>query len=88
MNPLQSSLAAPSLPPLSVSHRLSLICASPVLCVAAGYRVDRSRRVQQVQVPVLQVCAVSTCDNHTHAFLTAQLCPSQAAAREQEAAPA
>lgn len=62
-------------PSLFLSH--SLWCVSSVSCVAAGYRVDSSRRVQQVQVPVLQVCAVSTCDNHPH-FLTAQLFYSQA----------
>lgn len=39
---------------------------SSCLCVAAGHRVDRSGRVQQVQVSVVQVCAVSTCKIHTH----------------------
>lgn len=36
------------------------------ICVAARYWVDRSRGVQQVQVSVFQVCAVSTSMIHTH----------------------
>lgn len=45
-----------------ISLTLSYLCP-PALCVSAGYRVDRSGRVQQVQVPVLQVRAVSTRHN-------------------------